>query len=178
MRINPGNAPAYNNLGNALKGKGQLEPAIAAYQEAIAAKPDYCDAHGNLGLALRESGRFEEAAESLRRALAISPNGRFYEALVLTGRQVADTAEIAQLTELVSQPGVPVDERIAAEFALAKSLDEAQRFDDAFAHFAAANRLFKEFRAAAGERFDADELRRLVDQTIEMFTPAFFAARR
>ena len=178
IALKPSLLEAHNNLGNALKSKGQIEAAIAAYRQAIAVNPNYSEAHGNLGLALRESGQFEDAAESLRRALTIKPSGRFYEGLVLTGRQVADAAEVAQLATLVNQPGIPVDDRIAAEFALAKSLDEAQHFDDAFSHFAAANRLFKESRAAAGDRFDADELRRLVDRTIQTFTPAFFATQR
>src|ERR1700733_6475464 len=41
-----GNDPAFHsNLGNALKGQGKLDEAIAAYRRALALKPDFADAH-------------------------------------------------------------------------------------------------------------------------------------
>jgi Sulfotransferase family len=62
-------------------------------------------------------------------------------------------------------------ERVAAGFALGKLLDDANQYDQAFVCFATANRLFRQLRAAAGERFDAGGLRRQVDQLIETLTP-------
>lgn len=45
----------YYNLGNALMMTGQVEPAIAAYREALSIKPDFVDAHSNLLFALNHS---------------------------------------------------------------------------------------------------------------------------
>jgi hypothetical protein len=67
---------------------------------------------------------------------------------------------------------------VDAGFALGKLLDEAERFDEAFAAYAHANTLFRKDRAAAGEQYDAAKMRRTVDWIIECFTPAFFAERR
>src|SRR5262245_6354539 len=50
----PGNAAAHNNLGIALKDKGQVAEAIACYQKAIALDPKLAQAHTNLGMALKD----------------------------------------------------------------------------------------------------------------------------
>ena len=52
----PNYAEAHSNLGNALKDKGQLDEAIAAFRQAIALRPDYAEAHSNLGIALGDKG--------------------------------------------------------------------------------------------------------------------------
>jgi predicted O-linked N-acetylglucosamine transferase (SPINDLY family) len=48
IALRPGYAEAYNNLGNALQSKGQLDEAIAAYRRAIALNPKLPGAHSNL----------------------------------------------------------------------------------------------------------------------------------
>jgi superkiller protein 3 len=48
LRINPDDASAHYNLGNALQQIGQLPEAIEQYQQALQIKPDYADARNNL----------------------------------------------------------------------------------------------------------------------------------
>ncbi len=62
---------AHNNLGYALYLKGRVPEAIAHYEQALQAKPDYAEAHNNLGLALMQTGRLPEAIEQFTQALAI-----------------------------------------------------------------------------------------------------------
>jgi hypothetical protein len=57
-------------------------------------------------------------------------------------------------------------------------LDDADRFDEAFARYAQANNLFREWRAQAGERFDHDALRCRIETAVETFTPDFFSRKR
>jgi tetratricopeptide (TPR) repeat protein len=66
LHLKPDFAVAHNNLGAALKAKGQLDEAIAAYREAIRFKPDYAEAHCNLGQVLLRKGQVKEAVEELR----------------------------------------------------------------------------------------------------------------
>ena len=47
-------AQAYNNMGNALKDKG--EAAIESYKQALKIKPDYAQAYSNMGIALKGKG--------------------------------------------------------------------------------------------------------------------------
>ena len=60
--------------GNALKDQGRLDEAIAAYNRAIALKPDYAEAHNNLGIALKDQGRLDEAIAAYHRAIALKPD--------------------------------------------------------------------------------------------------------
>ena len=48
----PTHAPAYNNLGVALRSQGQLAEAIAVYEDGLRRRGDYPDLHYNLGNAL------------------------------------------------------------------------------------------------------------------------------
>jgi tetratricopeptide (TPR) repeat protein len=60
--------PALTNLGNLLFEDGQIDAAIARYEGAILADPDYAVAHLNLGVAYKRAGRVAESVRSLRRA--------------------------------------------------------------------------------------------------------------
>lgn len=59
--------------GNALLAQGKLPEALAAYQLAIAARPDNALAHLNTGYALQELSRHGEAIASLQRAAVLDP---------------------------------------------------------------------------------------------------------
>jgi len=53
---------------------GDLDGAIRAYRQYLAAEPDSVQARSNLGAALARMGRYEEAVEEYDRALAKSPD--------------------------------------------------------------------------------------------------------
>ena len=72
---NPGCSMAYNNLGLALAGDGQIDAAIDQYREALEIEPRFVAAHNNLGIALLQSGRLDEAVSHFREALEIEPGG-------------------------------------------------------------------------------------------------------
>ncbi len=68
------------NLGTALKDMGNLDDAIACYQQAIQLEPTYAQAHQGLGIAWMKGGRIFESQESFRKAIALyqqqgSPEG-------------------------------------------------------------------------------------------------------
>src|SRR2546422_6649291 len=64
---------AHFNQGNAHKDQGRLEEAIASYQNAVAAAPDFAAAHVNLGSALAQQGRHAQAVACFRKALVLEP---------------------------------------------------------------------------------------------------------
>jgi protein O-mannosyl-transferase len=70
---NPSCWMAYNNLGELkLNGApGELDEAIALFNQALQLKPDLPEAHNNLGFAWQKLGRFEEAVAEHERALAL-----------------------------------------------------------------------------------------------------------
>jgi lipoprotein NlpI len=61
-------SPALTNLGNLLLEDGRLDAAIARYEGAIAADPEYAIAHLNLSVAYKRAGRLAEAVRALRRS--------------------------------------------------------------------------------------------------------------
>ena len=74
LKIKPDFPEAYNNMGIALKNKGNLDAAIHSYEQALKIKPDYADAYYNMGNALKDKGELDAALESYEQALKIKPD--------------------------------------------------------------------------------------------------------
>jgi len=80
LALNPANAPAHNNLANALFAQDRLEEAIAGYRRALELDPGYADARTNLAARLSnlagrlsDLGRPDEAVAHCKEALALRP---------------------------------------------------------------------------------------------------------
>jgi tetratricopeptide (TPR) repeat protein len=71
---NPGCWMAYNNLGIALVGRGELDEAISQYDKSLQLHSDYAQAHYNLGNALLQKGRIGAAIAQCQDALRLQPN--------------------------------------------------------------------------------------------------------
>jgi serine/threonine protein kinase/Flp pilus assembly protein TadD len=64
-------AEGLYDLAIELTAVGLTAEAIAAYEQAVLARPDFADAHGNLGLLLANSGNLEAALTAQRRAVQL-----------------------------------------------------------------------------------------------------------
>jgi tetratricopeptide (TPR) repeat protein len=163
-------------LGTTLYLRKDLPGSEAALRRALALAPDYTAAWHELGTVLRSSGRFDAALMCFRRALDLDPDWpEIHRSLAVTGQQAADEEQLQRLQAVRTSRARAVSDRISAGFALGTLLDNAGRYDEAFACFAEANALYRQQRAAAGERFDIEALHRQVDDLIELATPAFFS---
>ena len=69
----PGYPDVLNNRAVALWSMGRFEEALAGFDAALAARPDYVEAHYNRGNVLRDMLRLDEAGQSFDRAIAIDP---------------------------------------------------------------------------------------------------------
>lgn len=74
VRLEPGNAEAWSNLGNVHAAAGRYDAARDAYERSIAARPSFADAYGNLGNVLLLTGRRDEAIAAYQRALRLDPD--------------------------------------------------------------------------------------------------------
>jgi tetratricopeptide (TPR) repeat protein/SAM-dependent methyltransferase len=73
VEINPRDAAARSNLGNALRDLKRPEEALASYDRAIALQPNLLDAYLNRGHVLRDMKRTDDALASYAKALALNP---------------------------------------------------------------------------------------------------------
>ncbi len=69
-----GNYVAYNNLGVALRDKGDSSGAIRNFEAAIAIRPGAADAQSNLGESLLRLGRLDDATPHVEEALRLRPS--------------------------------------------------------------------------------------------------------
>ncbi len=175
IALDPDDPTTHFALGTTLHLRKDLPGSEAGLRRAVALAPTYIAAWHELGTVLRSSGRFEEARACFQRALELHPDQpEIYRSLAVTGGEVTEEAQLYLETVLDSRERA-VSDRISAGFTLGTVLDEAGRYDKAFARFAEANALHRRQRAEAGERFDIGVLRSQVDDLIRLATPAFFS---
>lgn len=69
----PGNAEAWNNLGNARHELGELDGALAALQQARELQPASAMIHTNIGRVLASMARYDESALVFQEAVRLAP---------------------------------------------------------------------------------------------------------
>jgi Flp pilus assembly protein TadD len=74
IRLRPDVPEAYNNLGVALKRKGELEKARGIFSEALERRPEFSAALSNRGWVFAAQGKWHEARADFERALESNPN--------------------------------------------------------------------------------------------------------
>ncbi len=170
IAIRPDYAEASYNLGNCYTEMNLPDQAIDAYLQAIRFRPHYAEAYQNLGQALLNQGRFPEAEGAFNRAIELAPlDGLAYSGLAKSRKFSSDDLlYIDKLETLFAQQGGQVSEPENWHYGLGKMNDDVGRYEQAFSHYSAANRI--EQRQG---KFDRERQRREVDQIIERFTPEF-----
>jgi len=106
----------YINRGVEYGKKGQLDEAIAEFQEALKLNPDSVNAHGNLGIAYVKQGRYDEGIAEYKEAIRLDPdNADAHHNLGLAYRDLGQADEaIAEFeTYLLLRPDAP--DRAAVE---------------------------------------------------------------
>ena len=73
IELRPDSAEAYNNLGTALKRKGELSKALDSFNQALERRADYSAALSNRGWVFAEQHRWSEARRDFEQALKVSP---------------------------------------------------------------------------------------------------------
>ena len=74
IEIDPNQAIAYNNLGDALQKLDRLDEALDSFDRAIALNPDQADSFYNRAITLKKLNRSEEALASYDKAIALKPD--------------------------------------------------------------------------------------------------------
>jgi tetratricopeptide (TPR) repeat protein len=140
--LQPDYAAAHNNLGNALSKQDRVEEAQAHYERAIVLKPDYANAYNNLGNVFKEEGKFDDAMAHYGRAIAIRPDyaeAHLNRSEIKSFRRGDD--DLAALEALAGARDLSGDKALYIHFALAKALEDAGDYGEAFEHLRLGNAL-------------------------------------
>jgi tetratricopeptide (TPR) repeat protein len=156
---------------------GRGAEAVESFRVLVERAPQFVSGWNNLAAALRQIGRFNEAAECVQRALALRPDSIRAHTL-LAGLSGVGESSTENLIAIFRDPKTSLRDRASTGFASGKTLDQADRFDEAFGYYAEANSLTLQIRNASGARYDSDLFSRRVDETIALFTPVFFSRTR
>jgi predicted O-linked N-acetylglucosamine transferase (SPINDLY family) len=105
IKAYPGNAKAFQLLGDVLQRTGRADAAVAPFEKALKLNPSFADAHLGLGNALYQLGRFDAAEAAFRRALALRPgfleaSHNFASALRAQGKFAEAVAQYEKTCEL------------------------------------------------------------------------------
>lgn len=145
--LTPDNADAHNNLGQRYQQRGEYEKAIAAYQEAIAMRPNFYSAYNNLAVCYGKLKKYPEAEAALRKCIALKPDD-FYAMnnlavmFIETGR-VEDGARLAEQAVKIEPGYANGHMTLGSAYAMTRRFDEAER------EFREALRLEPDNRAAS-----------------------------
>jgi len=142
LQLQEGVADAYNALAHPLQMLGDYERSNAMYRRATALAPDDWRFWHNLASSERSLGRLREAEEASDRTIALDRT-RYANYLLRSELRVQtdDRNHVAELQRELARPDVDDRARMFLGYALAKELDDLQRYDEAFQSLAAASRI-------------------------------------
>lgn len=78
VRLQPDYIPSLFYLGNACKGCGKQDEAIAAFEKVLALQPNHAATLNDLGNLIKDMGHPSESKSYYERAIAAEPNNSFY----------------------------------------------------------------------------------------------------
>ncbi|HVC00924.1 MAG TPA: sulfotransferase [Steroidobacteraceae bacterium] len=156
MELETGAADAYDGLAFVSMMLGANDRANLLYRRAIAIAPGDSRFWYNLACSERSLGRLAEAEAACDRAIAL--DAAHYPSYLLRSElrvQAPDANHIDSLQDLLARRPDDYRARLFLGYALAKELDDVERFDEAFHWFATAARTRRErlnYDVAADER--------------------------
>ncbi len=129
-------------LANAASGIGDQHNAIELYQEVLERSPRQHQLHVMLGHAHKTIGATDQAIESYRAAYTLKPDhGDAYWSLANLKNYRFTDQELNAMRRQEAADGVALDDRIHLCFALGKSLEDREDWEQAFRHYERGNAL-------------------------------------
>jgi tetratricopeptide (TPR) repeat protein len=198
VRRDPDAFEAQYALAYVFEQLGQWQQAVDGYRRALAIRPGSTASRAQLAAALEVLGRLDDSVAEFRK-LTDDPRTRIRALLhIATIKPSAiSAAETRDLEAAAADPQSDFGIRVGAHFGLGDLYERQKRHDDAFAAFAAANRMRREkltepveddpkpviappsARARAEHPDKIAELNAsVVERNIGLFTPALFERHR
>lgn len=156
----------------ALAQLGDFEGSIEHYASVLEDFPNQPKAWLSYGHALKTVGRQSESITAYRTALQISPHlGEAWWSLANLKTVHFSNDDIASMQDQLKIDTLSEGDRFHLDFALGKAFEDAKSYEASFGHYARGNALRR-----TQVDYDARDLTRHVDRSVEVFTKDYFAA--
>jgi len=176
LELKPELAEAHVGLGTVQNEQGNSTEAIQHYLTAIRIRPNLAAAHCRLGIVLEERGDFSAAEKSFRAGIAADPRyAAAYAELANLLRAGLPAEDLSAQQQLLSDSGLPLQQRAALHFGLAQVFDARGEYAQAAEHSSMANALRVTQWQSVGQEYDPKAHSEFVNRIIAEFTPEFFA---
>jgi tetratricopeptide (TPR) repeat protein len=152
---------------------GAYQEAIALYEAVLQRFPGQAKVWMSYGHLLKTVGRQGDSVAAYRKALGLQPGlGEVWWSLANLKTVRFDADDVTAMETSLAAPDLSEDDRLHLHFALGKALEDQEKAEPAFGHYAEGNRLRR-----ARLHYDPDEIADHVRRSIAFFTPDLFAAR-
>ena len=128
LELRSGDIQILYNLGIALRGSGNVEAALGAFQKVVKFQPDFRDAGACLAHAYSTLGRLDESEDAFRKALRYQPgNAELHSNLgsVLQAKGLVDEAVACYKQALQINPNLPAYDSFGSALTGQGKFDEA-----------------------------------------------------
>ena len=172
-KIDPRN-PSYRNLKAVVLVKiGEYQESIEIYAEVLATHPDQSKLWLMYGHALSTAGRERDGIAAYRKCIQLAPRfGEAYWSLANLKTFRFSAQEKRDMQTQLASDDLSTDDRLHFDFAMGKALEDEADYAASFSHYSSGNRLRRSQLA-----YVADEMSSFVRESMELFTPEFFASR-
>ena len=160
-------------MASALTGLGEVDQAIALFQQSLSRVVNKPGVHVMLGHALKARGELDDAIRSYRSAFEQKPDySDAYWSLANTKTYRFSDAELERMRGLESGASVSEDDRIHLSFALGKALEDRGEYEESFAAYQRGNQA-----RSARNGYDPARTSAVVERQIETCTASLFDER-
>ena len=166
--------PSYRNLKAAiLANLGDYAESIEVYEAVLKEFPDQSKAWMSLGHAYKTSRRIDDSIAAYRKAIEREPTlGEAWWSLANLKTFRFEEADVDAMRRALARDDLDPDSRLHFEYALAKALEDAARYEESFAHYAAGASIRRRRTP-----YDPDEASAFVRRSRAVYTRELFAAR-
>jgi tetratricopeptide (TPR) repeat protein len=166
--------PGYRNLKAVVLARiGEYRESIEIYRSLLKSNPAQAAIWMSYGHALATAGREQDSIAAYRRCLDLAPHfGEAYWSLANLKTFRFSAPEMQAMLAQLGRPDLDDEDRLHFEFAIGKGLEDAERYEDSFAHYSAGNALRRR-----GLEYCPDDTSVHVARSKTLFDRNFFTSR-
>lgn len=172
LDLDPENPQYQMALAATLFANSRLNEGVELLERALSRQPENFVAHHHLATGLASLGRLDDAVAHYQTAIRLKPTFSAAHYQLASLKHFAENDDqLAQLREMVKhQENFPPREYSQLCFALAKGLEQTQKFDEAFDYYVKGNESRKHYVT-----FDLSAQERALSEISKTFGADFFA---